>query len=102
MPNPMRVRLREYFNYCKQMNRQKYYQALLTEMSPTLRGEVAMFINSSWLDKVPFFNPRDATEQETRTFTVAVSMKLVPEAFAPQELIIRMGELDMQIVLLLA
>jgi potassium voltage-gated channel Eag-related subfamily H protein 7 len=92
MPNPMRVRLREYFNYCKQMNRQKYYQALLTEMSPTLRGEVAMFINSSWLDKVPFFNPRDATEQETRTFTVAVSMKLVPEAFAPQELIIRMGE----------
>jgi hypothetical protein len=92
MPNEMRVRLREYFNYCKQMNRQKYYQALLVEMSPTLRGEVASYINSAWLDKVPFFNPAGVTKEESKTFCVEVSMKLLPEAFAPQELIIRMGE----------
>ena len=92
MPNEMRVRLREYFNYCKQMNRQKYYQVLMTDMSPTLRGEVASYINSSWLDKVAFFNPPDVTPEEARTFCVEISMKLLPEAFAPQELLIRVGE----------
>jgi hypothetical protein len=72
MPNHLRIRLREYFQYSKQLNRQRYYQALLMEMSPSLRGEVANFINSAWLENIPFFNPPHMLVEERETFCTAI------------------------------
>ena len=92
MPNQLRIRLREYFQYSKQLNRQRYYQALLMEMSPSLRGEVANFINSAWLENIPFFNPPHMLVDERETFCTAISLRLKPEAYAPQEVVIREGE----------
>ena len=92
MPNQLRIRLREYFQYSKQLNRQRYYQALLMEMSPSLRGEVANFINSAWLENIPFFNPPHMLVDERETFCTAISLRLKQEAYAPQEVVIREGE----------
>jgi hypothetical protein len=75
MPNDLRIRLREYFQYSKQLNRQRYYQALLMEMSPSLRGEVANFINSAWLENIPFFNPPHMLVDERETFCTAISLR---------------------------
>ena len=75
MPQELRIRLREYFQYSKQLNRQRYYQALLMEMSPSLRGEVANFINSAWLENIPFFNPPHMLVDERETFCTAISLR---------------------------
>ena len=61
-------------------------------MSPALRGEVANFINSAWLQNVPFFNPPGMRASEKSMFCTDISLKLKPEAFAPQELVIKTGE----------
>lgn len=42
LPTDLQIRLREYFQHCQQLHRNKHYQGLLLQMSPTLRGEVAM------------------------------------------------------------
>ena len=92
MPQKLRVRLREYFQYSKQLNRQRYYQALLLEMSPSLRGEVANYINAAWLENIEFFNPPNLPEAEREQFCTDISLKLQPEAYAPHEKIVRVGE----------
>lgn len=45
LPVELRVRLREYFQHCRQLQRAQHYQDLLVHMSPMLRGEVAVFCN---------------------------------------------------------
>ena len=99
LPRDLRIRLREYFMYCRHQQRQKYYQGLLTKMSPALRGEVTVFINRAWIDQVPFFCRKASsslsiqiTHAEHNQFITEISMKLNALAFAPQELIIKLGE----------
>ena len=45
LPKLLRVRLREYFQHCRQLQRAQHYQDLLVHMSPMLRGEVAVYCN---------------------------------------------------------
>ena len=97
IPQEMRVRLREYFMYCKGLQRQNYYKELLVKMSPALRGEVCVFINKSWINSVPFFSRRGKLaahigEEEHRLFITAIAMNLTPHAYAPQEILIHIGE----------
>lgn len=97
MPAELRVRLREYFMYCRQINRQKYYSTLLEKMSPALRGEVTYFINKAWIEAVPFLSrngPMGAAigEEEHRLFITDVAMSLNAVAFGPQEVIVKLGE----------
>jgi potassium voltage-gated channel Eag-related subfamily H protein 7 len=97
IPPEMRIRLREYFMYCKGMQRQEYYKELLVKMSPALRGEVCVFINKTWINSVPFFSRRGKLaakigEDEHRLFITAVAMKLTPAAYAPQEVLVHIGE----------
>ena len=97
LPNEMRIRLREYFMYCKGLQRQNYYKELLVKMSPALRGEVCVFINKSWINSVPFFSRRGKLaahigEEEHRLFITAIAMNLTPHAYAPQEILVHMGE----------
>jgi hypothetical protein len=45
MPTDMRARIREYFVQRRVMLRDIEYAELMTSMSPTLRGEVARYVN---------------------------------------------------------
>lgn len=90
LPKELRVRLREYFQHCRQLQRAQHYQDLLVHMSPMLRGEVAVFCNREWVLKVPFFN--GAPEEETNNFITSIALALVLEAYAPHETIIKKGE----------
>lgn len=45
LPHDLRVSLRQYFLYCKDLIRGTYYQGLLEQMSPQLKGSVATFMN---------------------------------------------------------
>jgi len=67
-------------------------------MTPELQQEVALFSQSDWIAKVPFFNAKQ--EYERDKFVAAVAMKLVPTAFPPNETIYMMGEpADMMFIL---
>lgn len=84
-----------YFASSKDINRQRFYANLSDHMSPTLRCEVALFLNAAWIEKIPFFrlsqtNPARIKEQQA--FVAEVSFKLQGRAFAPWELILAEGE----------
>lgn len=90
LPNDLRLQLREYFDHCRQLHRNKYYQGLLLQMSPSLRKAVAMHCHSVWIRAVPFFNAPD--DDERSEFVASISVVLVPMAFAPLEKIVLEGE----------
>jgi len=43
IPKPLQYSLREYFRHCRTLSRERYYHDLLVQMSPSLRGQVAVF-----------------------------------------------------------
>ena len=43
LPKDLQVTLREYFRHCRTLARERYYHDLLVQMSPALRGQVAVF-----------------------------------------------------------
>ena len=90
LPHDMRLRLRRYFRFCRGLQRQSHYMKLLQQMSPKLRGEVSVFINSQWVVRVPFFNGAPSTE--TKHFITDIALSLTVSAFAPEEYIVRVGE----------
>lgn len=90
VPEDKRREIREYFHHCKALFRQKFYHDLLEAMSPTMRGDVARHMHGEWIAEIPFFVAPDVTER--RAFTTAVALALEPMAFAPKELLIRIGE----------
>eukprot|EP00500_Bicosoecida_sp_ms1_P000700 CAMPEP_0203808006 /NCGR_PEP_ID=MMETSP0115-20131106/1370_1 /ASSEMBLY_ACC=CAM_ASM_000227 /TAXON_ID=33651 /ORGANISM="Bicosoecid sp, Strain ms1" /LENGTH=879 /DNA_ID=CAMNT_0050716689 /DNA_START=358 /DNA_END=2994 /DNA_ORIENTATION=- len=90
LPNDLRLQLREYFDHCRQLHRNKYYQGLLLQMSPSLRKAVAMHCHSVWIRAVPFFNAPE--DDERSEFVASISVVLVPMAFAPLEKIVLEGE----------
>lgn len=100
IPQPLRMTLREYFRHCRGLARQKNYHHLLLEMSPTLRGQVAVFCYSAWILKVPFFNSPLVADEEREAFTVEVALRIQPKAFAPNESIIRVHQLAREMYIL--
>jgi hypothetical protein len=79
MPKGMRWRLREYFHQTKHLQQSASHRSLLATMSPTLQGEVALYINQRWLKRVWFL---DRVEDG---FLVQVAMNLHAMVFAPGE-----------------
>jgi len=86
----MREQFRSYFLKAKEMMRHSYYQEVLEQLSPGLRGAIAIHCHSDWLSRVPFFNCPDETERER--FVVAVALKLKRRAFTRMEPICTKGE----------
>ena len=75
----------------------KLLQGIARKDVPALRGEVCVFINKSWINSVPFFSRRGKLaahigEEEHRLFITAIAMNLTPHAYAPQEILIHIGE----------
>lgn len=92
LPKPLQYTLREYFRHCRSLARERHYQDLLQQMSPTLRGQVAVFCHSSWICKVPFFNSATVSDEEREEFIIQIAMHIHPEAFAPNEAICRVNQ----------
>ena len=95
IPKSLKYRLREYFYHTRELQRAQHYNELLSLMTPTLRGEVAVLANGEWIRKVPFFNPKlksgEELGDELFKFITEVTMKLTIESFAPNELVITAG-----------
>jgi hypothetical protein len=72
LPDEMRMRLREYFQQTRHVNRGQQRRKLLSLMSPQLQGEVCMRMNSKWIDKVRFLR---GAEKELK---VMVAISLAP------------------------
>lgn len=79
-------RLRKYVRYKQNASNIKDWKRTLDELSPALRGEVAMELNATQLENVPFFK---VCSQE---MMIEVSFLLIHLTFPPMENIIRPGE----------
>lgn len=78
-PSEVRARLREYFTNAQHLMRERDYSRLLSQMSPALRGEVALLSNGPWLAKVSYFC--DMADD----FVVQIALAMVPAVYAPEE-----------------
>lgn len=89
-PQTKRREIREYFHHCRQLFRAEYYNNLLLQMSPKLRGDVALHCHCLWVEQISFF--RAESDEERQAFITAIALNLNLEAYAPKELIIKTGE----------
>lgn len=89
-PQEKRREIREYFHHCRQLFRAEYYNNLLLQMSPKLRGDVALHCHCLWVEQISFF--RAESDEERQSFITAIALNLNLEAYAPKELIIKQGE----------
>lgn len=91
MPMQLRMRMHEYFVHCKLLIRNKFYQSMvLPSLAPSLRAEAAVFTQSEWSNKIPFFCA--SNEDEKKQFVMQLTMKLEYNAYPPQEILYHAGE----------
>ena len=84
-PQKLRVRLREYFKYQLEGTDADVYKKLLAKMSPALRGECTILMNT-WIKKVDFF--RDCPEP----MVIHLSTCVVEHTYPPEESLFFAGE----------
>lgn len=87
---PLRYRLRDYFRYRHRGNDTSIWTDILHQMSPKLRGEVAIKQCGEWVNNIPFF--RGAPKQ----FVVDIALKLSTVTYPQDEEILRVGEISTQ------
>jgi hypothetical protein len=90
MPNTLRIRSYEYFEFCKQLLRDKCHIQVLEYMAPSLRSEIASHIHGKWIASVPFLNPSEQRERSELMKHICVALS--PEAFPPDETLYIVGE----------
>lgn len=87
----LRVRLREFFRYRFNMevvNASSARQdALLQDLSPMLRSELAYAINRGWIEHVSIFNDLE------HDAIVEITLKMVTTTFAPREFVFKSEDL---------
>jgi len=84
LPKDMRLRLREYFQFARQVHQVTDDTELLAKMSPMLQGTVALASNKRWLDRVWFFKTLGDTREELE-FIAAIARHLQIKAYAVHE-----------------
>ena len=84
-PQPLRVRLREYFRYQLDGSDADVYKRLLEKMSPALRGECSMRMNT-WIKNVAFF---DGCPEG---FVLQLSTCIVENTYPPEEILFNVGD----------
>ena len=75
-------RLRDYFHRCYHLWAADSQRVVLQKMSPSLQSEVALKVNSSWLDKVPWL-----CSETDPDFLIEIVLTIRPAVFAPKEII---------------
>jgi voltage-gated potassium channel Kch len=81
----LRIRLREYFKYCLSGADVSTHTALLKQMSPALRGEITLSMNT-WITKVEFF------KQCPEALVIQLTMNINQQTYPPQEKILVPGD----------
>lgn len=80
LPHEMRIRLREYVQQSRHVQRGLQRRRILKLMSPMLQGEVALAINHRWLEQIRFLRGAE------RELIILVACSLQPAVFVPGEL----------------
>jgi len=92
IPDHLKRRLTDYFYYQRELLRASHYTELLELMTPTLRGEVAVLANGPWVEKIPFFTPKQCSIDEKDKFVTCITMRLILICFAPEESVYVKGD----------
>ena len=90
-PADLRFKLREYFTASRDAAKQKFYQAVIEQLSPGLKAELAGFVNQNWIEKI-YFLALGSSEKSQASFTAEVAMRLHGRTYPSTEYIIRMGD----------
>jgi len=83
MPHEMRKELRAYFHQSRFLNRQRIERGVTDQLSPSLQGEVALFLHEYFVQKIPYLVGSD------REVYIEVSRSLRMMVFPPYEHITR-------------
>ena len=86
LPFELQERIRDYYNHLWQSSLGQDESRILNDLPPTLRTEVALFLNRDIIQKVPLF--READDE----FIRELASELRPALFMPGDLIIHKGE----------
>jgi len=86
LPNPIRMRIREYFRHRFNTGTLHSNADLLNMMSPALREGVATHTHAGWIRDIPYFS--NCNDE----FVVKVALSLEHRTFAPHELVISLLE----------
>ncbi|KAK3273174.1 hypothetical protein CYMTET_18566, partial [Cymbomonas tetramitiformis] len=86
LPQPLRVRLRDYFRFRHSSSSINEAHDLLLDMSPALRGQVTREVHERWISQVPFFRDLD------QSFHTSLALCLNSEHFSANEEVIRQNE----------
>ena len=98
IPNSLRSDVRDFFLYTHrtktERNMLEVEKEILGEMSPSLSHEVVLFVNRSIVDKVVFFRECD------HRFFQRIVRSLEPSTFAPNELVMKEGEVGSKLYII--
>ncbi len=86
LPAALRRRIREYYSYRWEKRLGFDESAILDDLSPSLQGDVSLFLKRDVIQKVPFFH--GATDELIRE--IALAMR--PQVYMPGDLVFRAGE----------
>lgn len=86
LPYELQEKIRDYYNHLWQSSLGHDENEILNDLPPTLRTEVALFLNHDIIQKVPLF--RNAHED----FIRELAAQLRPALFMPDDYIIHKGE----------
>ena len=81
----LRIRLREYFKYKMASTNVQAHTALLRQMSPALRAEITLCMNT-WITKVDFF------KKCPEALVIQLTLAIKQQTFPPQEKVIVPGD----------
>lgn len=90
-PPPIRQRVRGFLISSKTARRNQRHRAILSSLSPGLRGEVALQVNRPWMEKISFFkswiNMPDSSSciHEYPTIIVETCLEMQLDVYAQRE-----------------
>jgi hypothetical protein len=87
IPNPLRVKVREFFHYKRSSSLFNAERTLLGHLSDNIRQEVQLWSMRNVLNSTPFL--RDANE----SFIKLIVDKLVRKVYSPREVVVQQGEI---------
>lgn len=90
LPADKRQLLLAYFQHIRERTRLSHFQDLLTQMSPQLRGFLALRMHEGWITRVSFLEESPADEKEK--LVTALALALRSRTYVPGEAVITPGE----------
>mmetsp|Transcript_43097 Transcript_43097/g.111690 ORF Transcript_43097/g.111690 Transcript_43097/m.111690 type:complete len:672 (-) Transcript_43097:1088-3103(-) len=86
LPYPLRGKIQSFMEYAFAQNSLAQSHDFLTELSPSIKTEVALFLHKDLITKVPFFRDKDPS------FLTEIVMKLRQRQYGPGDSIYRAGD----------